>query len=402
MTSSMLSRTPRALLCAALTVFGACGGDGEGDDGGNNGGNEPPPPSSFQIESGGNNVPERFSSDLWVHGPWAYTGTWGGYARTGRAGDVIKIWSLDATGAPTLTDSVTVPNVATVSDVQATEDGTLLVASAENGPNAGLYVYDLADPRRPSLRDSVMVDEGLHTATVSDINGRRYVFAARNPPSPALVIYDITTPDDIGRSSVVPIPPAYGIHDTFVRDGLAFVCAWNTGVIIYDVGNGMRGGSPTQPVEVSRLLTAANNVPGGPAVHNGWWFHNPVRNEKRYLFLGQEGSGTLGSSSSGDLHVVDVSDLAHPREVAFFHLTGAGTHNFWMDEARQVLYMSYYNGGVVALDVSGVLEGNLVNRLIAQIKPGGMGNTYVWGVQVANGSLYAIDMLSGLWQLKLP
>jgi hypothetical protein len=168
------------------------------------------------------------------------------------------------------------------------------------------------------------------------------------------------------------------------------------------VGNGVRGGSPTQPVEVSRLLTSANNVPGGPAVHNGWWFHNPVRNEKRYLFLGQEGSGILGSSSSGDLHVVDVSDLAHPREVAFFHLTGAGTHNFWMDEARQVLYMSYYNGGVVALDVSGVLEGNLVNRLIAQVQPGGMGNTYVWGVQVANGSLYAIDMLSGLWQLKLP
>jgi len=49
-----------------------------------------------------------------------------------------------------------------------------------------------------------------------------------------------------------------------------------------------------------------------------------------------------------------------------------------------------------------VLEGNLVNRQISQVQPGGMGNTYVWGVQLANGSLYAIDMLSGLWQLKLP
>ena len=402
MTHAAPIRAPRAILCAALTLLVACGGGDEGGDGDNNGGNEPPPPSSFQIESGGNNVPERFSSDLWVHGDWAYTGTWGGTPRTGSPGDVIKVWSLDATGAPSLADSVNVPGVATVSDVQVTEDGAMLVASAENGPNAGLYVYDLTDPRRPGLRDSVMVQQGLHTATVSDINGRRYVFAARNPPSPALVIYDITTPDDILGSSVVPVPPSYGIHDTFVREGLAFVCAWNTGVIIYDVGNGIRGGSPTQPVEVSRLLTAANNVPGGPAVHNGWWFHNPVRNERRYLFLGQEGSGILGSSSSGDLHVVDVSDLAHPREVAFFHLTGAGTHNFWMDEARQVLYMSYYNGGLVALDVSGVLEGNLVNRLIAQVQPGGMGNTYVWGVQVANGSLYAIDMLSGLWQLKLP
>ena len=41
--------------------------------------------------------------------------------------------------------------------------------------------------------------------------------------------------------------------------------------------------------------------------------------------------------------MVDVSDLPHPKEVAFFHLDGAGTHNFWMDESRQILYMAYYN-----------------------------------------------------------
>jgi hypothetical protein len=98
--------------------------------------------------------------------------------------------------------------------------------------------------------------------------------------------------------------------------------------------------------------------------------------------------------------VVDVSDLAHPAEVAFFHLNGAGTHNFWVDEERQVLYAAYYNAGVIALDISGTLTGDLSGRLLSQIKPGGSGNTFTWGVQLANGSLYAIDMLSGLWQLK--
>ena len=102
------------------------------------------------------------------------------------------------------------------------------------------------------------------------------------------------------------------------------------------------------------------------------------------------------------LHVIDVSDLEHPKEVAFFHIAGAGTHNFWVDESRQILYMAYYNAGVVALDVSGQLLGDLSSRLIAQIKPGGDDNTYTWGVQVANGSVYAIDMLSGLWQLEPP
>jgi hypothetical protein len=89
--------------------------------------------------------------------------------------------------------------------------------------------------------------------------------------------------------------------------------------------------------------------------------------------------------------------------VAFFHVNGAGTHNFWMDEERQILYAAYYNAGVIALDVSGTLSGNLSTqgRVLSQIKPGGNGNTYTWGVQLANGSLYAIDMLSGLWQLGL-
>jgi len=381
---------------AMCVLLAACGGGGGGDN------NGPTPASSFRVEAGGDNVPDRYSSDLWVHGAWAYTGTWGGVARNGHTGNVVKIWSLGASGAPTLTDSIVVPSIGTVSDVQVSEDGAVLVFSAERGTNAGLYVYDLADPRAPAFRDSSLVASGIHTATIADIGGRRYVFAARNPSDPALLIYDITDPGSMALVATVPIPPAYGIHDTYVRDGLAFVFAWNTGLIIYDVGNGMRNGRPDSPIEVSRLLTASDGVPGGSAVHNGWWFHNPVRGESRYLFVGQEGAGVIGSQSSGDIHVVDVADLAQPMEVAVFRLDGAGTHNFWMDEPRQILYAAYYNGGVVALDVSGQLAGDLSNRLIAHIQPGGAGDTFTWGVQLSGGSLYAVDMLSGLWQLGVP
>lgn len=197
----------------------------------------------------------------------------------------------------------------------------------------------------------------------------------------------------------VPIPPDYGIHDTYVRDGIAFVAAWNTGVIILDVGNGRNGGRPSAPVEIGRLVTSDNAVPGGPAVHNTWWFHNPVSGQRRYLFVGQEGPSSLGSTASGDLHVVDVSDLAAPVEVASLRIPGAGVHNFWMDEARQVLYAAWYNGGVVALDVSGTLSGDLTSRIITRVTPGGPGATFVWGVMLAGGSLWASDMLSGFWRL---
>ena len=140
---------------------------------------------------------------------------------------------------------------------------------------------------------------------------------------------------------------------------------------------------------------------GGAQVHNAWWFHNPTNNEKRYLFLGQEGPASIGSRSSGDIHVLDVSDLAHPVEVASFGMADAGTHNFWMDEANEILYAAYYNAGVVALDVSGTLSGDLSSRELARVQPGGAGNTYTWSVQLADTVLYAIDMLSGLWRLTL-
>jgi hypothetical protein len=398
----------RALVAATLAfVANGCGSE-RGSAG--NGPMEPPPsppppppPSGLKLSvaAGGNNVPDRYTSDLWVHGSYAYTGTWGGSRRGGNPGNALKIWSLGGTGAPSLVDSIFVPDVTTVSDVEVSADGAVLMLSTEQGEREGLYLYGLADPAAPAFLDSVSVPtRGLHTATFGEIGGRRYAFAAKNAPDPALLIFDVTDPGAIASAAAVPIPPDFGIHDTYVRDGLAFVFAWNTGVIIYDVGNGIRGGSPGSPVEVSRLVTEAG-ITKDPAVHNGWWFHNPLTGEARYLFIGQEGPGFVGLKASGDIHVVDVSDLENPREVASFSLPGAGAHNFWMDEARQILYAAYYNGGVVALDVSGTLSGDLTDRLIDRIEPGGNGNTYTWGVHLANGSLYASDMLSGLWQIAV-
>jgi hypothetical protein len=357
-------------------------------------------PITLSVVSGGNNVPERYGSDLWVHGSYAYTGTWGAFPRDTDEGDVLKIWSLSASGAPSLVDSIKTAGIQTVSDVQVSEDGQLLVFSAEYDPEGGVYLYSLADPGHPTPLDHVVVPGGVHTATLAQIGSGRYVFAARNPGTlePALLIYNVTNPSNMSLVATVPIPHFYGIHDTYVRDGIAFVFAWDTGVIIYDVGNGIKGGSPSSPVEVSRLVTSATGA-ATPSVHNGWWFHNPVTGEKRYLFIGQEGAANIGSTSSGNIHVVDISDLNSPQEVAFFHLAGAGTHNFWMDEERQVLYAAYYNAGVIALDVSGTLSGNLSGRLLSQLRPGGSGNTFTWGVQLANGFLYASDMLSGFWQL---
>jgi len=203
------------------------------------------------------------------------------------------------------------------------------------------------------------------------------------------------------------------VHDTFLRDGILFLGLWNAGVAIWDVGGGGKGGTPSNPVDIATLQTANGHV------HNIWWLKDPVTGSSRYAFIGEESPGSVGTSSSGDIHVVDVSNMSAPREVAFYTVPGAGTHNFSIDEQNGILYAAYYNGGVRAIDVRGDLgtctdaqKSSPVNQTVQLCDLSRMGrelavglkdrsnNVYVWGVQYLNGFVYASDMLNGIWKLR--
>ena len=100
-------------------------------------------------------------------------------------------------------------------------------------------------------------------------------------------------------------------------------------------------------------------------------------------------------------------------------MTGAGTHNFSVDEANGILYAAYYNGGVRALDVRGELgtctdaqKGSPLGSTLQLCDLRKMGRevaiglldrgnpVYVWGVQYLGGAVYASDMINGIWKLK--
>ncbi len=271
----------------------------------------------------------------------------------------------------------------------------------------------------PGVAVSFTVIEGGGTVSAAsvttDANGRAAVTMTLGPtPGDNVVIASAADADgpvefrleataappaDPVLTATYPVPATYGHHDTFVRDGIAFVSAWNAGLHILDVGGGGAGGSPSSPAVMSTIVTPDAGVAGGAQVHNAWWFHNPVTGEKRYVFVGQEGPGTVGGGASGDLHVVDVSNLSAPVVVARLRIPGTGVHNFWMDEARQVLYAAWYNGGVVAVDVSGTLSGNLAGRIIARSTNSATTNEYTWGVMLSGNTLYASDMIHGLYAL---
>jgi hypothetical protein len=364
-------------------------------------------------------VTNRYTAEVSARGQWVYTSTWG--ARPAR-GNVVYVWNASG-DTPTLADTLIVEGVGTTGDVQVSDDGALLVVATEPGPSGMLVLYSLADPGRPRLitrYTSPNLASGVHTAQVARVNGRQYVFAAVNPRAGAparLTIVDVTDPATPREAWSQPMGEP-NVHDTFVRDGVLFTANWNQGVVVWDVGGLGRGGSPSSPVRIGALTTAAFEPGVGPSVHNIWWLHTD--GGKRYVLVGEESTAGLviGNSSAGDIHVVEMSDLTRPdtwREVASYRVAGAGVHNLVVDEARGILYAAFYNGGVRALDV----RGDLGTCTAAQRVPGGqrcdlrrMGRemgvalanrsspTFIWGVDLSGDALYASDMLGGVFKLR--
>jgi hypothetical protein len=351
-------------------------------------------------------VTDRFTAELWVRGNVAYTTTWGFRQASGNA---IKIWNVTA-DVPKLVDSVIVPNASTLGDIQASDDGQLLIVATEYTPGS-IMIYNLADPLKPQLisrYNTALTNPGVHTAEVQRVNGTLYAFLSVDPGggNPArLVIVDLSNPAAPTQVFAAAMGNPF-VHDVFVRDGILITALWNDGITIWDIGGAGSGGSVSNPIALGNVVTANGKA------HNVWWYHNAVTGEKRFALVGEEGPGSIGVASSGDIHVVDVSNFAAPREVAFYHIDGAGTHNFSVDEQRGILYAAYYNGGVRAIDIRGDLSicdaanksadgrcdlGKMGRELGHWIGDGQQ--VYVWGVQLSGGRVYASDMLNGIWKL---
>ena len=60
---------------------------------------------------------DRFTSDIWVHGNYAYTGTWAARGPGLGLGNALFVWDISTPAAPVRTDSVKIDAV-TVNDVE--------------------------------------------------------------------------------------------------------------------------------------------------------------------------------------------------------------------------------------------------------------------------------------------
>jgi len=310
-----------------------------------------------------------------------------------------------------------------VNDIMTTADGKILVISREGASNRknGIAFYDTSDPAHPKLISeyTATVTGGVHSAFVD----KHYVYLTDDATGSLRVIdfADVKNPKEVARwqtenPSAETIHTKEGdevvgryLHDLYVKDGLAYLAYWHDGLIILDVGAGLKGGSPEYPKLVSQFRFNHNELYG-----NGWLAgtHSVFR-DRNYLFIGDEVLPSFFNILShrripvrGVCHVLDISDINHPRKVAEYPVPEGGAHNIWVEDG--IMYMGYYSAGGRVVDVSGELRGDLyrqgreIGRLWTGDPEGYRVNLpFTWGAQPHKGLIYFNDINSGLWVVKL-
>jgi hypothetical protein len=352
-------------------------------------------------------------AEQWIIGNYAYYST---------ISDQFLVYDISNPTQPKRTDTIKV-DARLVNDIMTTADGKILVISREGASNRknGIAFYDTSDPAHPKLISeyTATVTGGVHSAFVND----HYVYLTDDATGSLRVIdfRDAKNPKEVARwqtenplATMIRTKEGENIggrylHDVYVKDGLAYLAYWHDGLVILDVGAGLKGGSPEKPQLVSQLRFNHNELYG-----NGWLAGtHSVYRYRNYVFVGDEVFPAVFDIKSprrfpvrGIVHVIDVSDINQPRKVAEYPVPEGGAHNMWVED--DVMYLGYYSGGGRVVDVSGELRGDLyrqgreIGALWTGDAQGFRANLpFTWGAQPHNGLIYFNDVHSGLWVVKL-
>jgi hypothetical protein len=353
------------------------------------------------------------AAEEWIIGEVAYVST---------VSDKLLSYDVSNPAKPRLLGMLKVDS-RHMNDVSTTPDGKIAVITREGASSRknGIVFVDTSDPANMKVLSeyTATVTGGVHSAFVDG----HYVYLTDDATGSLRVIdfRDVRAPKEVARWQVEkpyartlenpegPFSAGRYLHDVQVKDGLAYLAFWRDGLVILDVGHGMKGGSPENPKLVSNLRLNYYELYG-----NGWLAgSHAVYRYKNLVFIGDEVFPPIPNIQSKDriavrgvVHVVDVSDIERPRKVAEYQVPESGSHNVWVED--DILYMGYYNGGGRVVDVSGELRGDLYRqgREIARLWTGDPNGfrpnlPFAWGAQPHKGLIYFNDMNSGIWIARL-
>jgi hypothetical protein len=361
------------------------------------------------------------TEEVWVHpnGKNLYLGTGGG-------GDRMYAVDISDPAKPVVTDSL-VANTRRVNDIMTTPDGKFLVHTREGAADRknGIVIASLEDPSHPKVIAEFTegVTGGVHSAFVYKQEKFGTHIYLTNNGTGALHIIDINDPyhpKQVGTWRANSPFAGGSLHDIDVQEGIVYASNWNEGLVMLDVGNGMKGGSPSNPQLISQYKYDLNDMyrdvqaSGGPGFIRGT--HTAWRH-KQYVFIADEvfpaegvkgAKGAAAGRAYGRLQVIDVSNIEKPKAVAWYEPEYGGVHNVWV--AGDTLYMGAYDAGFRAFDISGELRGDLraQQREIVHVNTGDMdavprsiNEANTWGVVVKDGLAYVNDNHSGLWIIRI-
>jgi hypothetical protein len=354
------------------------------------------------------------TAEQWIIGNFAYVST---------ISDKLMVYDVSDPAHPKLTDTLKV-DARHTNDVSTTPDGKIAVLTREGASSRknGIVFLDTSNPAHPKVVSeyTATVTGGVHSAFIDG----HYVYLTDDATGSLRVIdfKDLKNPKEVSRWQVenplarrVTSPEGDEstagryLHDVQVKDGLAYLAYWRDGLVILDVGNGIKGGSPEKPQFVSQLRLNYHELYG-----DGWLAGaHAVFRYKNYVFVGDEVFPAIFDIRSkeripvrGIVHVIDVSDINDPRKVAEYTVPEGGAHNIWVKD--DVLSMGYYTGGARIVDVSGELKGDLyrqgreIGRLWTGDPSGYRSNQpFTWGAQPHGDFIFFNDINSGIWIVKI-
>ena len=352
------------------------------------------------VTVGAGTVQDKHTSDFWVFegqdgNDYAVSGTWG-------ADGTTYFWDVTDPANLKKIDSVQV-DARTVNDVKVSADGKISIISREGASNRrnGIVILDTTNPYdvKTLSEYTTNLTGGVHNLFIYE----DHVYALSNGERFYVInIEDPTNPYEVGMFEIGEKGQA--IHDVWIEDGIAYSSNWKHGVYMIDVGNGVAGGSPSNPVAMA-------NYSYESGAHHATFPFKSKSADKFYTILGDEifpqGIDVYTTNeTAGFLHFVDFTDINNPVEVARYELPGHGSHNYWIED--DILYVAMYTGGVRIVDISGELMGDLFRqgREIGHINTANP-NGYIpnaamtWGAQLHKGHVFYSDHNGGIGSSKV-
>lgn len=266
---------------------------------------------------------------------------WGedrGYAYVGnRLGATMDILDISNPSNPTLVTIYSVPppnQFCNTKDVM-THEG-LMYVGMDDDRNDFVQIVDVRDPRNPKFLANVRAGEIIDLHTLYYDSGYLYMADGRRP---VWCIVDLTQfdPDNPPPSPITAfkwfITPVGGslVHDMTVVDGRAYVCAWNSGVYVYDVS------------DIANQPPVFLGSAPGQSTHSAW----PTK-DKRWVVTNEE------RTNGGPVKLYEVTENPFSitlRDTFSIPLGDASTsHNVAVVGYRA--YCAWYNRGLMAFDIN--------------------------------------------------